>query len=362
MVSQQSPQVLAEELAATCARLGQVRIMEVCGTHTVSVYRSGIKAMIPDNLRLISGPGCPVCVSSQGYLDAACEIAGRAGIIVCTYGDMMRVPGRHGCLEEERSKGADVRVVYSALDAVKLAEDNPDAQVVFLAIGFETTVAGHAAAILEAQTRDLRNFTMLTAQKRVVPAMLALLSAGEVPIDGFLCPGHVSVVIGSQAYLEVVEQYHKPCVVAGFEAGQILRGLLRIVEQAAAGAAKVENVYELAVQEEGNPVALGLIHKVFRPGPTVWRAIGSIPDSGLVLREEFQAFCALDRFGIEIGQDYDPPGCRCGEVIQGKVDPQDCPLFADRCTPTKPVGPCMVSSEGTCAAVFKYDRKSTSKS
>ena len=253
-------------------------------------------------------------------------------------------------------------MVYSALDAVKLAEDNPDAQVVFLAIGFETTVAGHAAAILEAQSRDVRNFTVLTAQKRVVPAMLALLAAGQVAIDGFLCPGHVSVVIGSHAYLDVVEQYHKPCVVAGFEAGQILRGLLRIVEQTAAGAAKVENIYELAVQEEGNPVARELIHKVFQPGPTVWRALGSLPDSGLVLREEFQAFCALDRFGIEIGPDYDPPGCRCGEVIQGKVDPQDCPLFGERCTPTKPVGPCMVSSEGTCAAVFKYDRKSVSKS
>lgn len=353
-----STQSIADQIAATCGELEQVNIMEVCGTHTVSLYRSGIKSIVPDNLRLISGPGCPVCVSSQGYIDAACEVAGRTGVVVCTYGDMMRVPGRRGSLADERSRGGDVRVVYSARDAVDLAESHPDVEVVFLAIGFETTVAGHAAAVLEAKSKDLRNFSMLMAHKRVVPAMSALLSSGEVAIDGFLCPGHVSVIIGSHAYHEIVDRFHKPCVVAGFEPGQMLQGLLGLVKQFATGEAKVENVYGLAVENNGNRVALEVIDRVFQPASTVWRAIGSIPDSGLDLREPYEEFCTLKRFQIEIGEDYDPPGCRCGEVIQGKVDPKDCPLFADGCTPMKPIGPCMVSSEGSCAAAFKYDRDS----
>ena len=353
-MTDQSPREVARQIAAKCAGVGILRIMEVCGTHTVSLYRHGIKAMLPDNLRLISGPGCPVCVSAQGYIDAACGLARRPGVVVCSYGDMMRVPGRTGTLQGRRAEGADVRVVYSALDAVEAAKTQPDREVVFIAIGFETTVAGHAAAVLTAQEQDLRNFSLLTAQKRVVPAMLALLAAGDVPIDGFVCPGHVSVIIGSKAYMEVVERYHKPCVVAGFEPVQMLSALLLLVEQTIAGEARLENVYPQAVEDDGNRVARRMIEEVFEPAAAAWRAIGSIPDSGLVLRESYRRFDALERFQLTIGPDYDPPGCRCGDVIQGKVAPEDCTLFGDSCTPTRPVGPCMVSSEGTCAAAFKY--------
>ena len=357
-MTNQSPREIAGQIAAKCAGVGTLRIMEVCGTHTVSLYRHGIKTMLPDNLRLISGPGCPVCVSAQGYIDAACELARRPGVVVCTYGDMMRVPGRAGSLQGQRADGADVRVVYSALDAVEAANSLPDREVIFIAIGFETTVAGHAAAVRAAQEQDLRNFSLLTAHKRVVPAMLTLLAAGDVPIDGFMCPGHVSVIIGSKAYTEVVERYHKPCVVVGFEPAQMLLALLLLVEQAVAGEARLENVYPQAVEDDGNRVACRMVEEVFEPASAPWRAIGSIPDSGLVLRQAYRRFDALERFQLTIGPDYDPPGCRCGDVIQGKVDPEECTLFGESCTPTRPIGPCMVSSEGSCAAAFKYGRAS----
>ena len=330
--------------------------MEICGTHTVALFRSGVKSLMPPQLRLISGPGCPVCVTSQAYLDAACEIAARDDVTVCTYGDMVRVPGRQGSLETLRAQGAQVKVVYSARDALEMARRQPSRTVVFLAVGFETTAPPTAAAVMEADRTGVDNFLILAGHKLVIPALEALLSGGEVPIDGFLCPGHVSIVIGAGAYRGIAEKYHKPCVVAGFEPVTMARGIRDLVQQIAAGQAEVGNAYEVAVSEDGNAVARQWMDEVFEPATTLWRAMGAIPASGLDLREKYARFDAMSHFGLTPGEDYEPPGCRCGEVIQGKADPVDCPLFATGCTPRSPVGPCMVSSEGACAAWYKYSR------
>jgi len=356
-----SPQQLVEQIARVCSRLDDdVPLMEVCGTHTVSFHRAGLHALLPPNLRLVSGPGCPVCVTAQGYIDAVVGLARRSDVVIATYGDMVRVPGRGGSLEQARSAGADVRVVYSAREALRLAQANPGRQIVFVAVGFETTAPATAAVLLEARRRSVRNFSVLAAHKLVVPAMLALLEVGDVPLRGFLCPGHVSVIIGWRAYEQVAARYGRPCVVAGFEPPQMLQGLLRLVEQLACGEARVENVYRVAVTEQGNTVAQELLRRVFAEADVVWRGMGVIPRSGLVLREEFADFDAFRRFDIAEQEDGDPPGCRCGEVIQGKILPPDCPLFGRGCTPARPIGPCMVSSEGTCAAWFRYrqDRRS----
>jgi hydrogenase expression/formation protein HypD len=345
-----------DEIAAAASGLERVQLMEVCGTHTVSLFRSGLKSLLPPQVRLISGPGCPVCVTSQAYIDAACEMALRPGVTLCTYGDMVRVPGRRGSLEQLRGQGAEIVVVYSARDAVKIAREAPNREVVFLAVGFETTAPATAAAVLEADQAGLRNFLVLPGHKLVVPAIEALLSAGDVPIDGFLCPGHVSVIIGAEAYRPIVETYAKPCVVAGFEPPNMLEGVRRLVHQVADGRAAVENVYPVAVTDGGNAVARKWIDEVFEPGECVWRAIGTIERSGLALRRKYGRFDALGHFALTLGPDYEPPGCRCGEVIQGKMVPTQCALFGKECTPMRPVGPCMVSSEGTCAAWYKYNR------
>lgn len=353
---QLSTKQAVERIADLARRTGPVQIMEVCGTHTVSLFRSGVKSLIPPSVRLVSGPGCPVCVTSQGYIDAACEAASRPGVTICTYGDMIRVPGGSGSLEAHRGRGAHIVVVYSARDAVKFAADHPDRQVVFLAVGFETTAPATAAAVMEAAGRDLPNFSILAGHKLVIPALGALLSAGDVPIDGFILPGHVSVVIGVRAYEPVARDYHKPCVVTGFEPDQLLEGITHLLEQIASKQARVENVYTVAVRPEGNPAAIRAIDEVFEPADTIWRAMGTIPKSGLALRERYRRFDAFERFNLVIGPDYDPPGCECGQVIQGKAEPADCALFGSLCTPADPVGPCMVSSEGTCAAWYKYGR------
>ncbi len=356
-----SPRMLAQRIASACAGRAPIRIMEVCGTHTVSLYRSGVKSMLPELVHLISGPGCPVCVSTQGYIDSACEIALRENTIICTYGDMLRVPGKHGSLQQQRAAGADVRIVYSALDALEIAAANPEHKIVFLAIGFETTAAGHAAAILEARRRNLSNFLMLCAHKQVVPAMAALLSADDVAIDGFLCPGHVSAIIGAQAYGDIVERFSKPCVVAGFEPQSMLGALLLIVEQVVAGQARIENTYGQVVNDNGNQAARRTIDEVFESASVAWRAMGVIADSGLILRERYRGLDAGVQFDVDLDADDPTPGCRCGEVIQGKLAPKQCGLFATACTPTQPVGPCMVSSEGSCAAAFRYDREPVSR-
>lgn len=348
---------LRDDICRSIERIGRdVRLMEVCGTHTVAVFRHGLRSLFPPALRLISGPGCPVCVTAQGQIDAAVELARRPGVIVATYGDMVRVPGRLGSLEHSRAAGGRVEVVHSAMNAVRLAASNPGHTVVFLAVGFETTTPATAAAILTARRLGLDNFCVLSFHKRIVPAMMALLANGDTPLDGFLCPGHVSVIIGSQAYQPIVEQHARPCVVAGFEPRQILAGIAALLGQIERGSARLENVYSAVVSPHGNRHALALIDAVFTPVDTPWRGMGVIPDSGFSLRPEFARFDAARRFDITARDDGDPPGCRCGEVIQGAVEPPQCALFARACTPLRPIGPCMVSSEGTCAAWFRYGR------
>ncbi|MCP4544925.1 MAG: hydrogenase formation protein HypD [bacterium] len=353
-------QAVVAELNDLCADLEAagkpVAIMEICGTHTVSLFRTGAKSLLPSSLRLVSGPGCPVCVTSQGYIDLACDLAAEPDVIIATYGDMVRVPGARGSLETMRGEGAEIAVVYSARDAVKLAEENPTKRVIFLSVGFETTTPGTALSVLEAENRGIDNLLILAQNKLVIPAMHALLGGGEMPINGFLCPGHVSIVIGSDAYKPIADQYGKPCVVAGFELHNMLLALLHIVRQVAAGENRVENVYSLTVTEPGNLHAQAIVDKVFQPCDAVWRAIGMIPASGLELREEYGRFDALSHFDLEMGPDVCPAGCICGEVIQGQATPAECKLFGTGCTPIKPVGPCMVSSEGTCAAWFRYNR------
>ena len=263
---------LVADITAAAAGAKRVQLMEICGTHTVSLLRSGVKSLLPASVRLISGPGCPVCVTSAAYLDVACELAVRPDVTICTYGDMVRVPGRSGSLEHARGRGADVVVVYSARDAVRIARERPDRKVVFLAVGFETTTPATAAAVLAAERAGLGNFFILPGHKLVIPALQAILAAGDVPIDGFLCPGHVSVIIGAGAYRPIAEGHRRPCVVAGFEPVNMLQAIARLVRQVAAGTATVENAYGVAVCDEGNVVALRMIDQVFQPAPAMWRA------------------------------------------------------------------------------------------
>lgn len=350
------------EIDRLCRRIdGRVQLMEVCGTHTVAIFRSGIRSMLPPNVRLVSGPGCPVCVTAQRHIDAAIELGSRPGVIVATYGDMMRVPGRRGSLEQLRAAGADVRVVASARSALQIARQNGRRPVVFLAVGFETTAPATAAIVLEAASRRVENFSILMCHKLVVPAMRALLEAGDAPLDGFLCPGHVSVIIGWHAYRSIVADFAKPCVVAGFEPAQIMLGLVHLLRQIAERRADLENVYAAAVSPEGNRVARELMGRAFVVADAAWRALGDIPNSGLELAPSYRELDAVERFDLAIGRDEDDRACRCGEVIQGKVDPPECSLFGTTCTPLTPVGPCMVSSEGTCAAWFKYARAGTAR-
>ncbi len=334
-----------------------IQLMEVCGTHTVAIYRSGLRSLLPANLRLVSGPGCPVCVTAQRDIDAAIQASTIPRAIVATYGDMVRVPGALGSLEQRRAAGADVRVVASTRGALRLAESYPDREVIFIGVGFETTAPATAAAILEAGRLGLKNFSVITAHKLVVPAMRALLDGGDVRLDGFLCPGHVSVIIGAEAYRPIVDEYHMSCVVAGFEADGIATAVTALLQQIVERRPRLENNYPAVVSPEGNRVAQRLMAEVFEESDVPWRALGIIPGSGLALRSRYHSFDAQRRFGIVAAADHDHPACRCGEVIQGKVVPQDCNLFATVCTPMNPFGPCMVSSEGTCSAAFKYGRE-----
>jgi len=338
-------------------------LMEVCGTHTVAIARHGLREALPAGVRLISGPGCPVCVTPQEQIDRFIAI-GRSGghaaspayppysVTLATFGDMMRVPGSVESLERARADGVDVLVVYSPLDAVAAAERDPDRQVVFFGIGFETTAPAVALAISEAKRKALPNFSVLAAHKLIPPAMMALV-AGDVNVDGFLCPGHVSVIIGSNAYAPVAEQ-GKACVVAGFEPADILRGLEMLLLQIQQGRSEVESEYRRAVRPEGNPRAQDMIAQVFRPVDARWRGLGEIPMSGLALREEFVQFDSAKRFRVDVPPAKEPPGCRCGDVLRGAIDPHQCPLFGQACTPANPVGACMVSSEGACQAWYRY--------
>ncbi len=330
--------------------------MEVCGTHTMSAFRCGLHSLIPNGITLLSGPGCPVCVTAQGDIDQMIALAFESDITLFTYGDMLRVPGRRGSLMEARAAGSDISVAYSTLDALQFALDHPDRQVVFAAVGFETTAPATAAAVLRAKKAHAANFSVLTSHKRVVPAMLALLASGEVNLHGFLCPGHVSVIIGYECYRPIVEKYHLPCVIGGFEEQHMAGALATLAGLARRRRAELVNGYPEAVSANGNFAAQQILEKVFRTGPARWRGLCEIPDSGLVLREEFASFDAQKRFRLATPDDREPAGCLCGKIITGLARPDECRLFGTACTPVHPIGPCMVSGEGTCQAWFKYHR------
>jgi hydrogenase expression/formation protein HypD len=333
----------------------KINIMEVCGSHTMAIARFGIRQLLPDNIELVSGPGCPVCVTDSGYIDAAILLAER-GVIITTFGDMINVPGSETTLAKCRSKGCRIEVCYSPLNAVDIAHNNPDKEVVFLAIGFETTIAPVAAVIEYSIKNGVKNLSMLTAFKLVPPALGALVSDKELAIDGFLCPAHVSAIIGADAYLDFVNKHKIPCVIASFEPLDILLGIDGILNQIINGEAKVENQYERVVRNEGNTKALEIINHYLEPADAVWRGIGVIPKSGLKLKREFLPMDAENRFNIRIPAGKSNPACRCGDVLKGKIKPDKCALFGKACNPANPIGPCMVSSEGSCSAWFKYDR------
>lgn len=343
-----------EEACESAGR--QITVMEVCGTHTVSIFRSGIRSLLPEGLKLLSGPGCPVCVTDQGYIDAVMQLADRDDCLIATYGDMIRVPGSDGSLETRAVRG-NVRVVLSSEDALQLARENPDKAVVFIAVGFETTTPATAVVVKEAAAEGIRNFFVLSGHKLVLPAMRALLGGMNDRIDAFLCPGHVSVIIGSWAFAEIVADYGRPCVVAGFEPVQIIEALAEICRQLAAGKPELKSLYGAVVTEKGNLAAQRIIAECFEPVDGYWRGLGKIPASTLALREQYKRFDAFERFSVAAGPGRENPGCRCGEVLCGLIEPVECPLFASRCTPQSPIGPCMVSSEGTCSAWFKYGRR-----
>ena len=335
-----------------------VTLMEVCGTHTMSIARNGIRQLLPENVTLLSGPGCPVCVTPAGAIDSILELAGSKNVILATYGDMVRVPGsRPGDnLARRRALGAQVRVVYSPVDAVELAENTPEKEIVFLGVGFETTAPGTAAAVLTAHERGVRNFSVLSMLKSVEPALRALMATEDFAVQGLLCPGHVATITGEKGFAFLPEEYRMPAVIGGFEPEEILTALYLLLRQIAQRKPKLENAYRRAVSAEGNVLAQKAISRCFILREDEWRGLGRIPASGFALREEFAAFDAERKFPSlkERPETKLTAGCRCGEVITGKLRSEQCPLFGRRCTPEDPVGPCMVSTEGSCAAAYRY--------
>lgn len=333
----------------------EVSIMEICGTHTHSISKYGIREALPPNIKLISGPGCPVCVTSATDINRIIDFSrSRSDVIIATFGDMMRVPGSSSTLQQERARGADIRVVYSPLGSLDIARENPDKEVVLYAVGFETTAPTVGATILSAKEEGIKNLSVLSLHKLTPPAMKALLDSGEVRIDGFICPGHVTAIIGARAYEFLAAEYKAPCVVAGFEPIDALMGIYMLVDQLEKGRREIEIQYKRVVTWEGNRKAQAVVEEVFEPADSLWRGIGMIPKSGLGIREAYREFDAEARFEIGAGTEAEPKGCRCGSVLKGLITPPECPLFGKVCTTEFPVGPCMVSSEGTCAAFYKY--------
>ena len=330
------------------------RLMEFCGGHTHAVFRFGLRQLLPETVSLLAGPGCPVCVTSPTDLDRAIAMSRIKGVTLATFGDMLRVPGSDGTLQEAKAEGADVRIVYSTLDALGIARGNADREVVFLGVGFETTAPSVAAAILTAQQEGLKNFSILSLHKLTPPAMRAILDAGEVRLSGILGPGHVTTIIGADAWRFLARDYGISCAVAGFEPIDILLAVRALVENIEKQSPEVVNAYMRSVRPGGNPQAQSYVDRVFHVAATEWRGLGSVPMSGLFLRDAFAGFDATLRFPVHIEPGKEPPGCLCGEVLRGRVEPTDCPLFCDLCSPEHPIGPCMVSSEGACAAHMLY--------
>lgn len=363
-------QGLARAIANEADPARTYRFMEFCGGHTHAIARYGVEDLLPANVKMIHGPGCPVCVLPVARVDEAVALATQHDVILCTYADLMRVPGsKYESLIKARSKGADVRMVYSTLDALKIAEDNPERQVVFFAIGFETTTPPTAAAVKQAQAKGLENFSIYCNHVLTPAAMRAILGAYTpegapgVILDGFVGPAHVSAVIGTRPYEEFTRDYKKPVVIAGFEPLDVMQSILQLVRQANDGRAEVENEYARAVTPQGNVKAQGLVAEVFDLRDSFeWRGLGSVPESALKLRDEFAAFDAEKRFTVETEAPRENKACACGEILRGEKEPTDCKIFGTVCTPDNPMGACMVSSEGACAAHWTYGRFREAKS
>lgn len=353
---------MVNELIANLCREGDgINLMEVCGTHTMVISSSGIRRAVDSRLRLVSGPGCPVCVTSEEEIDEAIGLSRIKNLVVLTFGDMMRVPGTSGSLVEERAKGADIRVVYSPLDGLDLVEAEPNKEFVFLGVGFETTAPTVAATVLAAKERRIENFSVMPLLKLIPPALDFIARAERINIDGFILPGHVSTIIGAQPYYFLVNRYRRPCCITGFEPEDILEGIYILLRQLATNP-EVTIQYRRSVRPEGNVNAQQMVYRVFKKTDAVWRGIGLIAGSGLGFRSEFRRFDARERFGDKIrglspkNQPKGKSSCRCGEVMLGLITPKECKLFGSVCTPERPKGPCMVSSEGACAAYYKYER------
>lgn len=337
----------------------QFKIMEVCGGHTHTIYKHGVEDILPPNIDLIHGPGCPVCVIPMGRLDDAIHIAQQPNVIFTTFGDMMRVPGSQGSLLDAKAQGADVRFIYSPLDALKIARDNPDKEVVFFAIGFETTTPSTAITLLRAKAEGLRNFSLFCNHVTIIPAMKAILDSPDLRLDGFIGPGHVSTIIGLRPYQFVARDYGKPVVASGFEPLDIIQAIYMILQQIADGRCEVENQYGRVVREEGNLKGLEVIRQTMELRPFFeWRGLGFISQSALKLRPEFADWDAEVKFAVPGVRVADPKACQCGEVLKGVIKPWECRVFGTACTPETPIGTCMVSSEGACAAYFNYGRYS----
>jgi len=347
---------LSTEIKAAAECCGQINIMEVCGTHTMSFFRFGLRKLLPENLRLVSGPGCPVCVSPQEYIDSAITLAKKKNIIIATFGDMLRVPGTHLSLEKLRAEGADISVVYSALDALKIARKNPAKKVIFLAVGFETTIPTVALSILLAEKEKINNIFFLCSLKLIPPALSCLLTDKRLNISAFLLPGHVSAIIGTRPYEFIAEKYKIPCCVSGFEPVDILEGIYFLLKQIKQNKPIVANQYKRVVRKEGNVSAQKTTSAVFKISSAQWRGLGKIPASGLMINSRYSRFDAGKTFGIKrIAHNAKRTArCRCSDVLKGIISPLGCPLFSKACQPDNPLGPCMVSSEGACNAYYKY--------
>ena len=333
------------------------KFMEVCGGHTHTIYRHGIEHVLPKNVELVHGPGCPVCVIPMGRIDDAIAVAETPGVIFTSFGDMMRVPGGNGTLLEAKARGADVRFVYSPLDALKVAVDNPDREVVFFAVGFETTAPSTAVTLLKAREADVRNFSVFSNHVTIVPPIKAILDSPDLRLDGFLGPGHVSTVVGNHPYRFVASEYGLPLVTAGFEPLDILQAIAMLLAQLRDGRCEIENQYTRIVRDEGNPRALQFLAEVFELRPHFeWRGLGFIAQSALKLREDFAPWDAELRYAVPGVRVADPKACQCGEVLKGVIKPWECKVFGTACTPETPIGTCMVSSEGACAAYYNFGR------
>jgi len=343
---------LLKEIENSCSR--KIRLMEVCGTHTVSILKNGIKGLLPKSVSLISGPGCPVCVTSTYEIDSFIAFAKQENVILTAFGDLARVPGTNSSLSEEAAKGFDIRYIYSPVDALEIAKKNPEKKVIFAGVGFETTAPLVASTILSAEKGGIDNYYVFSAHKLMPPALFALIGMRNTKIDGFLLPGHVSAIIGEQAYLPFFNQYHIPCIISGFEPVDILQGISALTKQIESGTAMLENGYNRIVSFDGNKRALEIMHKVFEVTDIEWRGLSMIPGSGLRIKNEFSHRDAAKVFPLKLEKTEINNGCICGEIITGVKIPSDCPLYKNACTPLHPVGPCMVSGEGTCGAYFRY--------